>query len=122
MPRAEFLPFAPPCLSDEEVQAVAEVVKTGVWLSSGPKTKEFEDLFCQKVGAESALALNSATAGLHLGLAVHGVGAGDEVLTTPMTFCATANVAELLGATVTLADVDPDTLLIEPKEIGSTSA
>jgi len=117
MPRAEFLPFAPPCVGDEEAAAVAEVVKAGTWLSSGPKTKEFEDAFCKKVGAESALALNSATAGLHVGLAVHGVGPGDEMLTTPMTFAATANVAELLGATVTLADVEPDTLLIDPKEI-----
>ena len=63
------------------------------------------------------MALNSATAGLHLGLTVHGVKAGDEVLTTPMTFCATANVAELLGATVTMADVEPDTLLIDTREI-----
>src|SRR5262245_32056269 len=102
MPRSEFLPFAPPCMSDEEVAAVSEVVKAGVWLSSGPKTKEFEEQFREKVGAEAALALNSATAGLHLGLAVHGIKAGDEVITTPMTFCATANVAEHLGATVVM--------------------
>lgn len=117
MPRAEFLPFSPPNVGEEEAQAVAEVIKAGVWLSSGPKTKEFEEAFCKKVGAEAALGLNSATAGLHLSLAVKEVGEGDEVLTTPMTFCATANVAELLGATVALADVEPDTLLIDPKEI-----
>ncbi|MGE3760111.1 MAG: DegT/DnrJ/EryC1/StrS family aminotransferase, partial [Pseudobdellovibrionaceae bacterium] len=104
-------------MSDEEVAAVAEVVKAGVWLSSGPKTKEFEENFAKTVGAEAALALNSATAGLHLALAVHKIGKGDEVLTTPMTFCATANVAEHLGATVTVADVEPDTLLIDPAEV-----
>jgi dTDP-4-amino-4,6-dideoxygalactose transaminase len=104
-------------MSDEEVAAVAEVVKAGVWLSSGPKTKEFEENFAKTVGAEAALALNSATAGLHLALAVHGIGKDDEVLTTPMTFCATANVAEHLGAKVNMADVEPDTLLIDPKGV-----
>jgi dTDP-4-amino-4,6-dideoxygalactose transaminase len=104
-------------MSDEEVAAVAEVVKTGVWLSSGPKTKEFEENFARTVGAEAALALNSATAGLHLSLAVHRITKGDEVLTTPMTFCATANVVEHLGATVTMADIEPETLLIDPVEV-----
>lgn len=117
MPRAEFLPFAPPCVGDQEAAAVAKVIRQGVWLSSGPKTKEFEEAFRQKVNAESALALNSATAGLHLALAVQGLGPGDELITTPMTFAATTNVVELLGATVVLADVEPDTLLIDPREI-----
>src|SRR5262245_7112877 len=114
--RAEFLPFAPPCLSDAEIENVSEVLKKG-WLSSGPKCKEFEEKFRALVVAESALALNSATAGLHLAMVLHRVGPSDEVITTPMTFCATANVVEHQHGTTVLADVEADTLLISPKEI-----
>ncbi|MGE4130480.1 MAG: DegT/DnrJ/EryC1/StrS family aminotransferase [Bdellovibrionales bacterium] len=117
MSRSEFLSFSPPCLSEAEVEAAAEVLRAGVWLSSGPKTKEFEEKFAHVVQAPKALALNSCTAGLHLGLKILGVRPGDEVITTPMTFCATANVVEHLGGTVVLADVEPDTLLISPEEI-----
>ncbi len=112
----EFVTFAPPLIEAEELAAVAEVLKSG-WLSTGPKTKEFELKFREYIGAQAALALNSCTAGLHLGLKVLGVGPGDEVITTPMTFCATANVIEHLGARTVLADIDPDTLLIDPSEI-----
>lgn len=115
--RNEFLPFSPPCLSEEEVEAVSAVIREQNWLSSGPRTKQFEETFAARVGAESALGLNSCTAGLHLGMIVHGVGPGDEVITTPLTFCATANVVEHVGGTVVLADIDPDTLLIDIKEI-----
>jgi len=115
--RSEFLSFSPPCLSEQEIAAVTEVLREGAWLSSGPRTKQFEENFQKTVGAPSALALNSATAGLHLGMLVHGVGPGDEVLTTPLTFCATANVVEHVGGTVTMADIDPQTLLIDTKEI-----
>ena len=111
-----FTPFAPPFIDEEEIQAVAEVLKSG-WISTGPKTKAFETEFAEYIGASTALALNSCTAGLHLALKVLGVGPGDEVITTPMTFCATANVIEHLGATTVLADIDPETLLIDPKEI-----
>ncbi len=118
--RSSYLPFSPPCLSEAEIEAVVDVLKKGEWLSSGPKAKEFEDKFKKTVGAEEALALNSCTAGLHIALKVHGVGPGDEVITTPMTFCATANVIEHVGATTRLADIDPETLLIDPKEIEKT--
>ncbi len=104
-------------LGDEEVNSVASVLKASEWLSSGPKTKEFEEQFAKTVGAAAAVALNSCTAGLHLGLVVHGVKPGDEVLTTPMTFCATANVIEHCGGTTVLADVESDTLLIDPKQV-----
>lgn len=117
MSRETFLSFSPPALSEAEIEAVLSVVKEGAWLSSGPKTKEFEQVFQAKVNAPAALALNSCTAGLHLGLAVHGVGPGDEVITTPLTFCATANVVEHLGGTVRLADIDRETLLIDPNQI-----
>lgn len=116
MARAEFLSFSPPCISEQEIDAVVEVMRKG-WLSSGPKTREFEEKFKQLVGAPEALALNSCTAGLHLAMVLHGVGEGSEVITSPMTFCATANVVEHEGGTVVLADIDPETLLIDPREI-----
>jgi dTDP-4-amino-4,6-dideoxygalactose transaminase len=115
--RTDFLSFSPPCLSEDEIAAVTAVLREGAWLSSGPRTKQFEENFQKTVAAPAALALNSATAGLHLGMLVHNVGPGDEVLTTPLTFCATANVVEHVGGTVRLADIDPETLLISPDEI-----
>ena len=115
--RPEFLSFSPPALSEAEITAVTEVLRDGRWLTSGPKTKQFEEDFKARVDAPATLALNSCTAGLHLAMLVHGVGPGDEVITTPMTFCATANVVEHVGGTVRLADVDPDTLLIRPDQI-----
>jgi len=114
--RTEFLPFSPPALSDQERQEVLDVLSKD-WLSSGPKTKEFEQKFKERVGAEAALALNSATAGLQLAMVLHNVGPGVEVITTPMTFCASANVVEHERGSVVLADVEPDTLLIDPREI-----
>lgn len=117
MIRSSFLSFSPPALSAAEEQAVLEVVREGTWLSSGPRTKQFEQEFQARVDAQAALALNSCTAGLHLAMAVHGVGPGREIVTTPLTFCATANVAEHLGGTVRLADIDRETLLIDPKQM-----
>ncbi|MGE3681518.1 MAG: DegT/DnrJ/EryC1/StrS family aminotransferase [Bdellovibrionales bacterium] len=117
MPRTNFLSFAPPALSDLEVKYVQEVLEQGTWLSSGPKTKAFEEAFKEKVRAPASLALNSCTAGLHLAMVVHRIGKGDEVITTPLTFCATANVVEHVGGTVRLADVEPETLLMDPKQV-----
>lgn len=115
--RKEFLSFSPPCLSETEIASVVDVLRQGNWLSTGPKTREFETAFRTRVGAPAALALNSCTAGLHLAILAHEVGAGDEVITTPLTFCATANVVEHVGGTVRLADINPETLLIDPKQI-----
>lgn len=112
----EFVPFAPPLVEEKDIAAVQEALMSG-WISTGPRTKKFEEEFKSYIGASDALALNSCTAGLHLALKVLGVGPGDEVITTPMTFCATANVVEHLGGTTVLADIDPDTLLIDPNEI-----
>lgn len=114
--RKEFLSFSPPFLTDEEIQAVTAVLKTD-WLSSGPKTAEFEKEFAKTVQAKGALALNSCTAALHISLLAEGVGPGDEVITTAMTFCATANVIEHVGAKTVLADIEPETFLIDVKEI-----
>lgn len=114
--RSEFLSFSPPAISDLEIKEVLDVLSKD-WLSSGPKTRAFEEKFKARVGAQAALALNSCTAGLHLGMVVHGVGPGDEVITTPMTFSASANVVEHQRGSVVLADIDPETLLIDPSEI-----
>lgn len=116
MAREKFLTFSPPSITDKEIEAVVQTLKSG-WLSSGPKCKELEAEFQAVVGAPGALALNSCTAGLHLAMIAHKIGPGDEVLTTPMTFCATANVVEHVGGRVRLADVDPETLLIDPQAI-----
>jgi dTDP-4-amino-4,6-dideoxygalactose transaminase len=117
MMRKEFLSFSPPALSELEIKSVLEVLREGTWLSSGPKTRQFEEDFKRLVGASATLALNSCTAGLHLAMLIHRIGKGDEVITTPMTFCATANVVEHVGAEVRFADIDPETLLLDPREV-----
>ena len=114
--QTEFIPFNRPSISEAECLEVLDTLKS-LWLTTGPKTKRFEEEFCKVTGATTALALNSCTAGLHLGLKALGVGPGDEVITTPLTFCATANVIEHLGATTVLADIDPKTWLIDPQKI-----
>ncbi len=114
--RTDFIPFNRPSITELECAEVLDTLKS-LWLTTGPKTKKFEEEFCKTTGATSALALNSCTAGLHLGLKALGVGPGDEVITTPLTFCATANVIEHLGGTTVLADIDPKTWLIDPKKI-----
>ena len=87
------------------------------WITTGPKTRRFEAAFAEHIGAPAALALNSCTAGLHVALATLGIGPGDEVITTPMTFCASANVIEHVGARPVLVDIDPETLQISPEGI-----
>lgn len=114
--RAEFLPFSPPCVGEEEIAAVAEVMRSD-WITTGPRTKEFERLFSAAVGAPATLALNSCTAALHTALVTLGIGPGDEVITTPMTFAASVNVIEHVGATPVLVDVEPDTANIDPAAV-----
>jgi dTDP-4-amino-4,6-dideoxygalactose transaminase len=112
---APFLPFALPELGDEELAEIASALKSG-WVTTGPKTKRFENAFGAFLGdpALHCLAVNSATAGLHLALEALGIGPGDEVITTTHTFTATAEVVRYLGADVVLVDVDPVTLCIDP--------
>jgi dTDP-4-amino-4,6-dideoxygalactose transaminase len=100
--------FAPPDVSSAEVEAVEAVLRSG-WLTTGPRVAEFEAAFAVAVGAPHAVALGSCTAALHLSLVATGIGPGDEVVTTPLTFCATANVILHCGATPVFADVDPVT-------------
>jgi dTDP-4-amino-4,6-dideoxygalactose transaminase len=113
-----FLPFALPEIGDEEIAEVVDTLKSG-WVTTGPKTKRFEDDFTVFLGdpALHSMAVNSATAGLHLALEALGIGPGDEVITTTHTFTATAEVVRYLGADVVLVDIDPDTLCIDVKAV-----
>jgi dTDP-4-amino-4,6-dideoxygalactose transaminase len=114
--RTSFLPFSPPAISEQEIEAVVDTLRSD-WITTGPKTKMFEMEFASYLGAESALALNSCTAGMHVALATLEIGPGDEVVTTPMTFCSSVNVIEHVGATPVLADVEADTLTIDPAQV-----
>lgn len=112
--RASFLPFGMPCLGDEEIEEVVDTLRSG-WIGTGPKAERFEREFAAYVGAEHAVSLNSCTAGLFLSLLALGVGPGDEVITTALTFGATVNVIEHVGARPVLVDIDPATLNINPE-------
>lgn len=105
------IPFFRAEIGDEEIESVIQTLKSG-WLTSGPKVKQFETEFAELVGAKYAIAVNSATAGLHLALEAHQIGAGDEVLVPTVTFAATAEVVIHLGARPVLVDCDPATLNI----------
>jgi dTDP-4-amino-4,6-dideoxygalactose transaminase len=112
-----FLPFSLPEIGEEEIAEVVETLRSG-WLTTGPKTKQFEAEFAAYIGSDvEALAVNSATAGLHLALEAIGIKPGDEVITTPYTFTATAEVVRYLGANPVFADIDPITRNICPKAI-----
>src|ERR1043166_2224539 len=100
--------FAPPAIGESEVDEVVATLRSG-WLSTGPRVRQFERAFAEYVGVPHAIAVNSGTAALHLSLLAAGVGTGDEVVTTPLTFCSTANVIVHVGATPRFADIDPRT-------------
>jgi len=111
--RSSFLGFQPPAVGDEEIAAVAEAIRSG-WLTTGPRAAELERRFAEYVGASHAIAVSSGTAAMHLALVAMGIGAGDEVITTPITWPATANVIVHTGATPVFADVEPGTLNVDP--------
>jgi dTDP-4-amino-4,6-dideoxygalactose transaminase len=102
-----FIPFSVPDVGEEEIQMVTEALRSG-WITSGPRTAQFESEFKQYTGAAQALAVNSCTAGLHLALTAFGLRPGDEVITTPLTFCATVNTILEAGAKPVLADIGAD--------------
>jgi dTDP-4-amino-4,6-dideoxygalactose transaminase len=104
---AKYIPFVVPDIGEDEIGEVVAALRSG-WITSGPRTAQFEKEFRVYVGAPHALAVSSCTAGLHLALAALGIGPGDEVITTPLTFCATVNVILETGATPVLADIGPD--------------
>lgn len=115
-PNTPFLPFALPLIGDEEIEEVLDAIKSG-WLTTGPKVKAFEHDFSHFVGARYALAVNSATAGLHLALEAVGIGPGDKVITTPYTFTATAEVVRYLGAEPVFVDIDSRTFNMNPTQM-----
>lgn len=117
-PSQPFLPFARPDIGDAEIAAVGSAMRSG-WVTTGPKTKEFEQAFTAYLGDEGlqSIAVNSATAGLHLALEALGIGPGDEVIAPTLTFTATVEVVRYLGADPVLVDVDPVTLNIDPSKI-----
>ena len=116
MSRKEFLVFGAPLISEDEIEEVVATLRSG-WIGTGPRVKQFEERFAAYVGAQCAVALNSCTAGLHLSLRVLGVGAGDEVITSPLTWCATANVIVHVGAKPVFVDVDRRTGNMDPNRV-----
>ena len=114
--RNEILPFSLPYIGEEEIAEVVDTLRSG-WITTGPKVKRFEQEFAATVGAPAALALNSGTAALHVALATLGIGPGDAVITTPMTFCSGAHVIEQVGARPIFVDIKPDTLNIDPLQV-----
>jgi len=113
-----FLPFSRPDISRNEIDAVGKVLETG-WITTGSNCVEFEKNFCDYCGAEGAVALASATAGMHLVLEYFGVGPGDEVITPSMTWVSTVNLITLAGATPVFADIDKDTLMVDIDQIAA---
>jgi UDP-4-amino-4-deoxy-L-arabinose-oxoglutarate aminotransferase len=114
--RSEFLPFSRPSISEGDIAAVGEVLRSG-WITTGPKTAAFEDEFRDYVGCSRAIALTSATAGMHLVLKAMGIGPGDEVISPSMTWISTINLIVLAGAAPVFADIDRDTLMILPDAV-----
>ncbi|MGY4664130.1 UDP-4-amino-4-deoxy-L-arabinose-oxoglutarate aminotransferase [Pseudomonas chlororaphis] len=107
-----FLPFSRPSIGDEEIAAVEQVLRSG-WITTGPKNQELEQQFAARVGCQHAVALSSATGGMHITLLALGIGPGDEVITPSQTWVSTANMICLLGATPVFVDVDPHTLMTD---------
>lgn len=113
---SDFLPFSRPAIGTEELAAIKAVLDSG-WITTGPKNQQLEEAFCQLTGNHHAIAVSSATAGMHIALMALGIGAGDEVITPSMTWVSTLNMIVLLGATPVLVDVDRDTLMVTAEHI-----
>lgn len=111
-----FLPFSRPSIGDEEIRAVNQVLRSG-WITTGPQNQELEQRFAQSIGCKHAVAIASATSGMHLALLALGIGPGDEVITPSQTWVSTANMICLLGATPVFVDVDRDTLMTDAARI-----
>jgi len=114
--RPSFLPFSRPSVGQEEINEIIDSIQSG-WITTGPKVERFAEDLGRYIGAPFIAPVSSATAGLHLALLAHGIGPGDEVITTPLTFAATANVIVLVGAKPVFADIDQRTLQIRVEEV-----
>jgi perosamine synthetase len=115
--RASLLPYGRQQICEADIQAVVDVLRSD-WLTTGPKVEAFEEAFADAVGARHAVAVSSGTAALHAAVAAAGVASGDEVITSPLTFCASANCAVYQGARPVFGDVKPDTLNLDPEHFG----
>jgi dTDP-4-amino-4,6-dideoxygalactose transaminase len=116
--RETFLVYGSPAIAEDEIAEVVATLRSG-WIGTGPRVHQFQENFRNYVGAQHAMALNSCTAALHLAMLAAGVGPGDEVITTPMTFCATANAIIHCGGTPVFADCDRHTLNLDPEKIAA---
>jgi UDP-4-amino-4-deoxy-L-arabinose-oxoglutarate aminotransferase len=114
--RKEFLPFTRPVITDDDIAEVVSVLKSG-WLTNGPKNAALEEKMCAYTNCRYAVALSSATAGMHVLMEAMGLGPGDEVITPALTWVSTANMIALAGATPVFADIDRDTMLVTPETI-----
>lgn len=112
----DFLPFSRPSLGESEISAVREVFESG-WITTGPKNAELEESFCKLTGNKHAIALSSATAGMHVTLMALGIQPGDEVITPSLTWVSTINIITLLGAIPVMIDVDRHTLMVTPEQV-----
>ncbi len=110
------IPFFKPTIEQEEIDEVVETLKSG-WIGQGPKCEKFEEEFRSYIGSKYAISLNSCTAGLQLSLMALGIGRGDEVITTSLTFCSTVNAIVHTGASPVLSDIDPAALNLDPEKI-----
>lgn len=113
---SDFLPFSRPSMGDAELAALREVLQSG-WITTGPKNQALEEAFCILTGNRHAIAVSSATGGMHVTLMALGIGAGDEVITPSQTWVSTLNMICLLGATPVMIDVDPDNLMVTPEAV-----
>ena len=112
----DFLPFSRPSIGNEEIAAVEKVLRSG-WITTGPQNKKLEDDFCAFTGCKHAIAVSSATGGMHVVLMALCIGPGDEVITPSMTWVSTLNIITLLGATPVMIDVDRETLMVAPEAV-----
>ncbi|HEK0656699.1 MAG: UDP-4-amino-4-deoxy-L-arabinose aminotransferase [Proteus mirabilis] len=113
---SHFLPFSRPAIGDEEIKAVESVLRSG-WITTGPQNHQLEQDFCEKFGSKHAIAVCSATAGMHVVLMAMGIGPGDEVITPSQTWVSTINIITLLGAEPVMVDVDRDTLMVSAESV-----
>lgn len=117
--RADFLSFSPPSIGEDEIAEVVATLRTP-WITTGPKTRRFEQEFASFIGTENALAVSSCTDAMLIALAALGLSAGDAVFVPTMTFCATVNVIEHLGATPVLIDCEPTTMNMDPGRLADS--
>lgn len=113
---SHFLPFSRPAIGDEEIKAVESVLRSG-WITTGPQNHQLEQDFCEKFGSKHAIAVCSATAGMHVVLMAMGIGSGDEVITPSQTWVSTINIITLLGAEPVMVDIDRDTLMVSAESV-----